>query len=111
MSERIIRVNELVKIELSQILLEERFFDPSVLVTVMSVDTSDTIEDSTVWISVLPKDREGYVLETLKSESRHIQQILNRRIEMRFVPRIHWKIDHSESYVEKIDEAFKHIED
>jgi len=107
---RIEQVNELIKQELGKIILEEFEFDPDTLVTVMSADTSDTLETATIWISVFPEGKTGSALEILNKRIGEIQKLLNRRLALRFVPKISFKIDKSEKYASEIGELFKKVE-
>ena len=108
---RIEQINELIKQEVAKIILEEFEFDPGMMVTVMSVETSDNLEAASIWISVFPEGKIGSALEVLNKRIGEIQKILNRKLALRFVPRIQFKIDKSEKYASEIGELFKEIEE
>ena len=105
------KVNELIKQEVGKILLEEFEFEPGTFVTVMSADTSDGLEAASIWISVFPEGRAGSALETINKRIGEIQKVLNRRLALRFVPRIQFRLDKSESYASEIEEVFKEIDE
>ncbi len=107
---RIDKVNELIKQELSRILLEEIEFGVGVMVTVSSVDTSKNLADAKGWISVFPEDKAEKVLVILNGQIGSIQKILNKRLSLRFVPKITFKIDRSGKYVSEIEKVFEEIE-
>ncbi|MFA7308565.1 MAG: ribosome-binding factor A [Patescibacteria group bacterium] len=107
---RIEKVNEVIRVELAQILLSEGVFGPGVMVTVQRIATSDTLEHATVWISVLPEGKEGTVLTLLRENIADIQKKLNRRLEMRFVPKIVFKIDESVKAVKVVEEILGSLE-
>jgi len=107
---RIDKVNELLKQEIGKILLTEFEFDPGMMVTVMSADTSDTLETATIWVSVYPEGRSGSALEILNKRIGEIQKLLNKRLALRFVPKISFKLDRSEKYASEIGELFGKIE-
>jgi len=107
---RIDQINELIKQETGKIILENIEFDPGTFVTVMSVDTSNTLETATIWISIYPEGKAGSSLEVLNKRIGEIQKLLNRRLALRFVPRIQFKLDKSEQYASEIGEVFKKIE-
>lgn len=88
MSNRIQRVNQLIKKELSQILLKEIEFPWDVLVTITRVGTSANLIDSKVWISVFPEEKLEIILEILNKNIYFLQQKLNKRLEIRPVPKI-----------------------
>lgn len=88
MSERIVKLNELFKREISKILLREENFDRSILVTVTRVDISPELSGAKVFISVMPKEKRKEVLDFLKKDIYYIQQKLNKRLYLRKIPRI-----------------------
>ncbi|HRY60319.1 MAG TPA: 30S ribosome-binding factor RbfA [Patescibacteria group bacterium] len=110
-STRIEQVNELIQQELGKIILENIEFEPGVLVTITHVSTSDTLENATVWISIFPEGKTGSSLETLNKEIGHLQKFLNRKLFLKFVPKIAFKVDTSEVYASEIEEVFKKIEE
>jgi len=107
---RIDQINELLKQEIAKIFLEEFEFEPGVMVTVMSADVSDNLETAAVWVSIFPESEAGNVLKILNKRIGEIQKILNRKLELRFVPKIQFKIDKSEKYASEISELFKKID-
>ena len=107
---RIDQINELLRQEIAKIILSEIEFDPDIMVTVMSADTSDTLETANVWISVFPENKSKDTLNYLNEKIGDIQRSLNKKLVMRFVPKIAFKIDKSEIYTSGIDQVFKKIE-
>jgi len=103
MSQRIQRVNELIKQEISKILLKEiDFFD--ILVTITNTDTSPDLKNCKVKISVIPTDKSKLALETIEKRIYHLQQALNKRIHLKFVPKLKFEIDEIESKAQRIEE-------
>ncbi|MEA3452757.1 MAG: 30S ribosome-binding factor RbfA [Patescibacteria group bacterium] len=98
MSERIIRLNELFKREISNILLKEESFDKNMLVTVTRVDISPELSGAKIFISVMPEEKRKEVLDFLKKDIYHIQQELNKRLYLKKIPRI---VFYEESKVEE----------
>jgi len=88
MTERIAKLNELFKREISRILLKEENFDRNILVTVTRVDISPELSGAKIFISVMPEERRGEVLDFLKKDIYHIQQELNKRLYLKRIPRI-----------------------
>ena len=104
---RLEKINSLIKEELSRILLEEFDFPQGVLVTILSVDTSPSVESVKVWVSVLPETMTGVMIRKLQERIGDVQRLLNKRVSLRFVPKITFRIDRSESYASQIDEVLK----
>ena len=109
MSERIKKINDLLRDEVARIFLDELEKEDGILVTVTGADTSPTLEHATIMISVFPKGKESEILKKLKGQIYHIQQILNHRLSMRSIPKIRFEIDPSEERAAKIEDIFKNL--
>lgn len=109
MSKRIQRVNQLIKKELSQILLKEIEFTPDVLVTITQVETSSNLIESRVWISVLPEEKLKRVLKILNRNIYFLQQKLNKRLRMRPVPKIKFLEEKKTAGAGKIEEILEKL--
>jgi len=74
MAHKLAKINELIKLELSQILLREEEFGEGVLVTVMGVDTTEDQKEATVTFSVWPDSQRTAALKKLNAHIWHLQQ-------------------------------------
>lgn len=106
MSQRIKQVNQLLKQEISQSLLREIDFD-GVLVTITEVDASDDLRQAKVKISVMPTEESEQVLRILEKNIYHLQQILNKKLTMKIVPKIRFVIDQTEVKAQRIEEILE----
>ena len=88
MSKRIQQVNQLIKKELSQIILREIESPKDVLVTMTRVETTPNLIESKVFVSVMPESKSENILQALNRQIYEIQQMLNKRLKMRPIPRI-----------------------
>jgi ribosome-binding factor A len=88
MSRRIERVNQLIKKELSEIFLKEADFGKGILVTITRVEASSNLIQAKVYISVFPKTKAQKILKNLSMRIYDIQQMLNKRLKMRPIPKI-----------------------
>lgn len=109
MPERIPRVNALIKKEISQIILKEVEFPVDVLATVTRVDTYPNLQESNVWISVLPEDRGEEVFKILNKNIYVLQQFLNKRLKMRPIPRIRFLKEKTTVEAAKIEEILEKL--
>jgi len=109
MSNRIQRVNSLIKKELSQIILREVDFPKGVLTTLTQVETSVDLNQARIYISVMPDDRTAKVFEILNKEIYQLQQKLNKRLKMRPVPRIKFKTEEKIKEAAKVEELLEEI--
>lgn len=108
MPERIKRVNELIKREISKLLCRELNFG-NTLVTVLDVSVSSDLRQAKVIISILPSEKEKNVQLILKKNIFDLQQILNKRLKMRPVPKIFFEINRMASQAQRIEEILEKI--
>ncbi len=95
MNDRILKINKLLKQEVGKIIFEEIDLEKEILATVIKVDTPDDLGYSKIFISVLPLEKTEEVFEKLNKNIWGIQQILNKKLKMRQVPRIEFEVfDH-----------------
>lgn len=88
MSERIEKVNQLLKKELGELVTKNVSFKSGVFVTIEKVDTSPDLRYTDVFISIFPPQESEYVLKTLEHELYALQGDLNRRLHMKPLPRV-----------------------
>jgi len=87
-SKRIQRVNQLIKREISQIILREIEFPSNVLVTVTRVETSSDLLDSNVFVSVLPEKDLSKIVGFLNRRINFLQSQINQLLRMKPLPRL-----------------------
>ena len=104
MSNRLLRVNQLIKKELSQIILKEVEFLPGVLVTLTRVETTPNLNESKIYISVMPEKEQETALNTLNKQVWRLQQLLNKRLKMRPIPKIIFLKEKETAQAGKVEE-------
>jgi len=107
MSQRISKVNKLIKQEVGKIILIEADFPRDIILTITKVETSADLRYADVFVSVLPVDKEAEIMELLKEEIYFIQQKLNQKLYMKPLPRIKFVIDKSGEDVSRIEELIR----
>jgi len=107
MNQRIPKVNELIKREIGKIILIEADFPRDIILTITKTETSKDLRYADVFISILPLDKEGEIMELLKKEIYFIQQKLNKKLYMKPLPRIKFVVDRSGENVSRIDELIR----
>jgi len=90
---RIQKVNELLKRELGKILLKELDISKNILLTITHVETTGNLIESNIFVSTIPEKQEKETLKFLNKEIYNIQQLLNKRLYMRPVPKIKFCLD------------------
>jgi ribosome-binding factor A len=101
---RLQKLNQLIREEVGKIIQEEFEFKMGVLVTIIGVETSKDISHAKISLSVLPEGEEINVLRTLEKNIFHIQKLLNKKLVMRYVPKIRFVIDRSLKKAARIEE-------
>ncbi len=107
--ERVRRVNQLIKKELSRIILREIDFPMDVLVTITRVETSSNLIQAKVYISVMPENKTSQVTGVLNKHIYDIQQALNKRLKMRPIPKIIFAEERTTREAAKVEEILEKI--
>jgi ribosome-binding factor A len=110
MSRRIQRVNQLIKQEISRIILREIEGPKDTLITVTRVSSTSNLRESRVFISVIPEENKTKVFLFLNRKIYHLQQEINKRLKMKIVPKIIFveeKMTASAARIEEILEGLK----
>ncbi len=100
MSERVKRVNELIRELVSSAIAQN--IDKKYLPTVTAVETSRDLKSALVWVSVL-KDEEGFV-DQLRKEKNKIQHEVTSKMYTKYTPILTFQIDHSGEHAQRIEE-------
>lgn len=109
-TERINKLNNLVRDVVAAVLQEEFIHDNSALVTVTRAVVSPTLENVTVWVSVLPDSVRKSVYKALKEQIYDLQQSVNKRLIMRPVPKIRFEIDETEEQAARIEKIIEEVD-
>lgn len=109
MTRRIQRVSQLIKKELSQLLLKEVDFPEGVLVTITRVETSANLFQAKVYISVMPEEKLSKVLQILDKLIYFLQQRLNKRLKMRPIPRIIFMEEKTTAEAGRVEELLEQV--
>ncbi|WP_442600904.1 30S ribosome-binding factor RbfA [Paenibacillus sp. KN14-4R] len=107
---RVGRVGEQIKKELSQI-IQTNIKDPRVgFITVTGVDVTNDLSQAKVYISVLgSEETKNAALQVLNKAKGFIRSELGKRIRLRIVPDLVFKIDTSIDYSSRIESLLHQI--
>ncbi len=103
MSRRILRVNRLIRDELSKIMLKELSLEDGTLVTITEVAASPDLRECKVFVSILPEKNKERTLLTIRRQIYFLQQKLNARLKMRPIPKIKFIYDKKTEQAARIE--------
>ena len=109
-SHRIERVSELVKQQISEILLDLNLTGCG-FVTVTSAVVSPDLKDGRVYVSVIgTAEQKRQAMAVLDREHGHIQHELGHRIVLKYTPRLKFLLDETESEAQRIESLLNELE-
>lgn len=95
MSQRVLRVKELIQRELGALIQREIDFG-GVLVTIHEVEITPDFRHCQVYFGVIGKAKdERWVLDKLEKHRAQFQSKLSKRVILKNTPHLHFKLDHS----------------
>jgi ribosome-binding factor A len=94
MKHRLLRVNELVKRELSAIITREVTFE-SAIVTINHVNVTADLKNAHVFVSVLGSEAGASVMSKLESHRVALQAELARHVVLKYTPHLVFHLDDS----------------
>lgn len=107
MSRKIEKINELIKQEIS-LLIEKEASNETGLLTITSVQTTSDLRLADIWVSVYGNENKN-IESFFKEITPSIQNIINKKLNLKYVPKITFKVDKSADYVFQIDKTLKKI--
>ena len=109
-SQRQLRVGEMVKQALSLIFIKGEAKIPNLetnLITVTEVRMSPDLKSARAFVLPLGGKDSKKTVDLLKEFSHIVRKILSKKIEMKYLPRISFVEDQSFEYAEKIEKLIK----
>ena len=109
-SQRQLRVGELIRHELADMLSRGNIHDPVIeahLITVPEVRMSPDLRLATVYIMPLGGRDEEAVLEALERNKRYVRGEISRRVNLKFAPEIRFRIDERFDEAERIEKLLR----
>jgi ribosome-binding factor A len=98
------RMGSLIREELGMIMQRDLEFSGA-LVTLTEAEVNDKLEQAVVRFSVLPSEKSERVLEILNKRKRDLQFKLGRKLNIRPMPEIFFKIDHGLKNAADVEKA------
>ena len=105
MSRRTDKVSSMLQQEIGEFLLRTEL---PALTTISKVEVTPDLKWCKIWITIMADEsKQKEVLSILLENKRELQDSLNQKLTMKFVPRIKFVIDHGEEYASHINELLR----
>ncbi|HVT55600.1 MAG TPA: 30S ribosome-binding factor RbfA [Xanthobacteraceae bacterium] len=101
-SQRMLRVGELIRHAIVDVFIHEGIHDPVLethTITFPEVKMTADLRHATIYVMPLGGKDTGAVIEALNKHKRWLRGVLAKRVEMRYMPELHFRVD------ERFDEA------
>lgn len=109
--ERTERLNELIKRELGSVIAREFDVAPTTFITITEVSVSQGIETAAVSVSIYPDAMRKTTFKELANRAGELQGFLNKRLDMRPIPKIAFILDLRTKEAAHIEELLDEIEE
>jgi len=109
-SQRQLRVGELIRHELADMLSRGGIHDPVIerhMITVPEVRMSPDLRLATIYVMPLGGHDEKAVLEALDRNKRYVRGEIARRVNLKFAPEIRFRIDERFDEAERIEKLLR----
>ena len=109
-SQRQLRVGELIRHELAEMLSRGDIHDPVVeghMITVPEVRMSPDLRLATIYVMPLGGREEEEVLQALERNKRYVRGEIARRVNLKFAPEIRFRIDERFDEAERIEKLLR----
>lgn len=108
MSDRKIKVTELIKELAASFIQQEANADP--LITVTSVDVSPDIRRAIIFFTTIPDGREQDALIFLKRNGSNMRNSFKQKARIKNIPHLEFMVDAGERHRQHMDELVREIE-
>ena len=105
MTDRTIKVENLIKEKAAEFLGREN--NKTSLITVIHADVSPDLKRATIFITVLPEDKEKTALLFAKRKRGEMREFLKRHMMTKTIPFLDVEIDRGEKNRQRIDELLR----
>ena len=97
------RVSDLIRQEVADIIMNKIKHKTLGFITVTGAKVTDDLRNATIYLSVLNTDESQKTLKKLNASASFVKSELGRRLKMKYIPNLKFKIDESIEYGRKID--------
>ena len=97
------RVSDLIREEVADIIMNKIKHKTLGFITVTGAKVSDDLRNATIYLSVLNTAESQKTLKKINESASFVKSELGRRLKIKYVPNLTFKIDESIEYGRKID--------
>ena len=112
-SQRQLRVGEQLRHIIAETLLRGHFHDPVLLdagkITVTEVKVAPDLKNATVFVLSLGGEDMEHILPALNDAANYFQGEINRKTELKFTPKLKFKIDDSFEKAQRLDSILNNL--
>lgn len=104
------RVGEEIRRNLSEIFLRDECHSPDLMgasITVSEVRVAPDMKNATAFVMPLAGRNKKELLEALKVAAPELRYLVSKKMDLRYMPKIHFALDESFEVAEKIDNLLK----
>jgi len=106
---RSVRVSDLIREEVADIIMNKIKHKTLGFVTVTGAKVSDDLRHAIIYLSILNPEESKKTIRKLNATSSFIRGELGRRLKIKYIPSISFRIDESIEYGRKIDRLLEEI--
>src|SRR3989304_9303719 len=111
MSYRIERINEIIRSEISPIIgnIKNKYLG---MVTVIAVETTPDLNQATIWISVMNKEKlkDDDIIRIIKQYTYEARNHLKKRLILKKMPKFMYRVDRSSEHVSNVEKIFEKLD-
>jgi len=111
MSDKIKKLNSLLQKTISKIINQLIELPKDKLVTISRVGCTANLNSIKIFVSCFPIEKEKETIKILQNNHQLIIEELNKKLKLRKMPKLFFKIDNTEEYVSNIDKELNKIQD
>ncbi|MGN1227779.1 MAG: 30S ribosome-binding factor RbfA [Christensenellales bacterium] len=110
-SGRIEKINAELQVEIANIIKNE-LKDPRIsgIISVLRVETDNDLYMANTYISIYKSNDEKATLKALQNSSGYVRKLLSKRIQLRTIPIINFKLDKTMDYSENINSILEKLD-
>jgi ribosome-binding factor A len=101
MARRKTSIEELIKQEVAKIV--HKIAPKESMATVTDVKISNDMRTAQVWVSIYAKNEQKKIIRLLESKKFYIQDILNKKVTLKYVPKVTFKLDETGEKLDRIE--------